>query len=354
MPEALASELEADVSYSFAYSGEPWSVDRSAYPFADGGSRFRFIDLFAGIGGFRLGLQASGGNCVFSCDWDRSARTTYEANFGDHPFSDIRHFTGDTVTDSELDAAVPDHDLLAAGFPCQPFSRAGVSARNALGRASGFLDATQGTLFFDVARIVSVKRPRVVLLENVRNFLSHDGGRTHQTVVSVLEELGYAVTSQVVDARSLVPQKRQRVFIVGVLGGPAFEFPSFEGEPRKLREILESDVPKEFTISDRLWEGHQKRTQRNLDRGTGFTAFTADLDAPANTLVARYGKDGKECLIPQKGKPPRMLTPRECARLMGFPDEFRILVPKTSAYKQFGNSVVVPVVKRLGRATSGV
>lgn len=313
--------------------------------------KFKFIDLFAGIGGFRIALQSEGGKCVFSSEWDASAKKTYAKNFGEVPFGDIRQFTGEKVSDEQLDRLIPDHDILTAGFPCQPFSRAGVSSRESLGKAHGFACKTQGTLFFDLVRIAKVKRPAVLLLENVRNLKSHNGGETFRVIKQTIEEdLGYSFNDQIVDARNLVPQKRTRCFMVCFRDKNVdFEFPSFAGMPQTLKSILESDVPQKYTISDELWAGHMRRTKNNIDRGTGFTAFEANVDAPANTLVARYGKDGKECLIPQEGENPRKLTPLECARLQGFPDKYALPDSDAAAYRQFGNSVPVPVVKRIAR-----
>lgn len=313
---------------------------------------FRFIDLFAGIGGFRLGLQSIGGQCVFSSEWDKAAADTYYRNYGELPFGDIRLFSDESVADRELDDLIPDHEVLAAGFPCQPFSHAGVSARTAVGKEHGFRCNTQGTLFFDIMRIVAVKRPKVLFLENVKNIQRHDEGRTFKVIKESIEDLGYNFDFRIIDASSLVPQRRQRCYMVCVRKdlGKNYEFPAFEGNPLALRTILEKNPDPAFTISDKLWNGHIQRTERNLSRGTGFTAFTADLDKPSNTLVARYGKDGKECLIPQSGKNPRFLTPRECARLQGYPDQFLLPKAKTPAYKQFGNSVAVPVVTALAKS----
>lgn len=310
---------------------------------------FTFIDLFAGIGGFRLALQSLGGKCVFTSEWDNSAKQTYFNNFGEVPFGDIRKFTGDEISDEELEKLIPDHNVLAAGFPCQPFSRAGVSSRSSLGKAHGFACKTQGTLFFDLVRIAKVKRPDVLLLENVRNLKSHNGGETFRIIKKTIEEdLGYSFHEQVVDARTVVPQKRTRCFMVCFKNKDIeFNFPDFSGEELSLGEVLEPNPPEKYTISDKLWEGHIRRTKRNLDRGTGFTAFAADLTKPANTLVARYGKDGKECLIPQEGKNPRKLTPRECARLQGFPENYALPASDAAAYRQFGNSVPVPVVTKI-------
>lgn len=301
--------------------------------------KFRFIDLFAGIGGFRLAMQSIGGVCQFSSEWDKYAQITYEANFGEVPEGDIRQI-------SEKD--IPEHDVLCAGFPCQPFSLAGVSARNSLNTAHGFACEIQGTLFFEIARIVAEKRPKVVFLENVKNLVNHDNGHTFSVIKKTMEDLGYSFNYQLINAETEVPQKRVRCYIVCLRDtSEKFEFPEFMGKPQPLKSILEDRVDSRFTISDKLWAGHQRRTTANLERGTGFTAFCADINKPANTLVARYGKDGKECLIPQKGKNPRMLTPRECASLQGFPKSFQIPVAKTAAYKQFGNSVALPVVKRI-------
>jgi DNA (cytosine-5)-methyltransferase 1 len=310
---------------------------------------FKFIDLFAGIGGFRLALQEHGGFCAFSSEWDKAAQQTYLNNYGERPFGDITAFTSENVTDEELNALIPDHDVLAGGFPCQPFSHAGVSARTAVGKEHGFECNTQGTLFFDIMRITAVKRPKVLFLENVRNIERHDKGQTFKIIKESIEDLGYVFKHAIVDSSSVVPQRRVRCYMVCVRADLdiKFEFPDFEGAPIPLRSILEESVDPKYTISDRLWLGHINRTQRNLDRGTGFTAFTANLDRPSNTLVARYGKDGKECLIPQEDKNPRLLTPRECARLQGYPENFIIPDARTPAYKQFGNSVSVPVISRI-------
>lgn len=312
--------------------------------------KFTFIDLFAGIGGFRIALQSQNGKCVFSSEIDNSAKKTYESNFGEVPFGDIREFTDEHISDFELNNLIPHHTILAGGFPCQPFSLAGVSARNSLGIAHGFNDKNQGNLFFDIMRIVSIKKPDVLFLENVKNFKRHDNGNTFNTVKEIIEELGYSFHSKVINSSTLVPQRRQRFYMVCFRDPDVeFEFPDFEGEEKILRDILEKKPSPEYTISDKLWEGHQRRTKRNLERGTGFTAFTANLDKPSNTLVARYGKDGKECLIPQDGNNPRKLTPRECARLQGFPESFILPSSNAASYRQFGNSVAVPVIKAISK-----
>ena len=314
--------------------------------------KFTFIDLFAGIGGFRLALQEAGGVSVFSSEWDKCAQKTYFNNYGEMPFGDISSIAGENVTDNKVNNYIPEHDILAAGFPCQPFSHAGVSARNSVGRAHGFRCKTQGTLFFDVMRVTDIKRPKVLFLENVRNIERHDKGLTFKVIKESIEEIGYDFRYEIVNSSSMVPQKRVRCFMVCFRKdlNIDFSFPNFEGDPLPLKSILEPNVSDKFTISDRLWQGHINRTKRNLERGTGFTAYTADLDKPSNTIVARYGKDGKECLIPQQGKNPRLLSPRECARLQGFPEEFVIPFAKTPAYKQFGNSVAVPVVEKIAKS----
>lgn len=302
--------------------------------------KFTFIDLFAGIGGFRLAMQDIGGKCVFTSEWDKNAQRTYEANYGEQPYGDIR-------PQSTKDCIPQNFDVLCAGFPCQPFSLAGVSARNAAHRAHGFRDEAQGTLFFDVLQIIRQRRPLVVFLENVRNLVNHDEGRTFDVIRRSIENEGYSFAYKLIDASPLVPQKRVRCYMVCIRDGGHFDFPEIKGSPLPLRSILEEHVSPSYTISDSLWAGHQRRTRRNLARGAGFTAFTANLDEPSHTLVARYYKDGKECLIPQKGKNPRLLTPRECARLQGFPENFRLPSARSVAYKQMGNSVAVPVLRRI-------
>lgn len=301
---------------------------------------FRFIDLFAGIGGIRLGFQNIGGVCVFSSEYDKGAQKTYLENHGEFPFGDITKIN---------ESMIPNHDILLAGFPCQPFSHAGVSARTAIGKKHGFLCDTQGTLFFDVMRIIDAKKPKIVFLENVRNLERHDEGRTFKTIKENIENSGYSFSYKLIDSSSMVPQRRIRCYMVAIRNdlGLKFEFPNFDGDALPLKSILEKNVDDIYTISDKLWDGHINRTIRNVNRGTGFTAYTADLNKPSKTIVARYGKDGKECLIPQVGKNPRMLTQRECARLQGFPEEFIVPKSRTPAYKQFGNSVVVTVVSKI-------
>lgn len=308
--------------------------------------KFSFIDLFAGIGGFRQALQPLGGYCAFSSEWDRSAQNTYFANYGERPFGDLTELTREGISAKQIRKWIPNHDVLAAGFPCQPFSHAGVSARTAVGKEHGFACKTQGTLFFDLMQIVAARRPKVLFLENVRNIENHDNGRTFETIRESIEELGYDFKYAIIDASTLVPQRRKRCYMVCFRKdlNIDFRFPAFEGSPKPLSSILEDAPDPSFTISDKLWLGHQQRSARNVGRGTGFTAYTADLSKPSNTLVARYGKDGKECLVPQGRRNPRLLTPRECARLQGYPETFVLPSARTPAYKQFGNSVAVPVV----------
>lgn len=303
--------------------------------------KFTFIDLFAGIGGFRLAMQKQGGLCLFSSEWDKSAQQTYFNNYGEVPFGDI---TNDIVKTF----IPPKFNILCAGFPCQPFSRAGVSARNYLGLEHGFDHPTQGNLFFELIEIADKFKPEVLFLENVKNLRSHDGGNTFKTIERMIKEIGYSFHSTVINSETVVAQRRERTYMVCFKDKSiSFEFPKFTGEPKKLKTILEESVPSNFTISDKLWEGHQRRTRNNLARGTGFTAFLANLEKPSNTIVARYGKDGKECLIPQDGMNPRKLTPRECARLQGYPEEFILPESNAAAYKQFGNSVAVPVIEKI-------
>lgn len=312
-------------------------------------SKFNFIDLFAGIGGFHLALEKLGGSCEFASEIDDRARTVYYDNFGLMPNGDIRDITGPDKNDDMIDWMIPNHNILAGGFPCQPFSLAGVSSRNSLGREHGLMDKTKGTLFFDICRIAKVKQPEVIFLENVKNLKTHDSGRTFAVIKSTIEdELGYKFYADVLNSESLTGQRRRRLFIVAFKDKTrSFTFPELDGPPLPLRSILEGNVDDKYTISDRAWAGHQRRTKANKLKGNGFSAFEADLDKPSNTLVARYYKDGKECLIPQDGKNPRMLTPRECARLQGFPEDYILHKSKSAAYKQFGNAVTVPVVERI-------
>lgn len=308
--------------------------------------KVRFIDLFAGIGGTRKAFEKQGGVCVFTSEWDKHCQTTYISNFGDVPFGDITKI-------HEKD--IPDHDILLAGFPCQPFSIAGVSKKISLGRKHGFDDEKQGNLFFDIARILKDKRPSAFMLENVKNLKSHDKKRTFEIIKNTLDDLGYHVFDEVIDARHYVPQHRERIFIVGfdkqVFPDIDFKFPRKPNKIPRIADILEPTVDDKYTLSDKLWaylqnyaEGHKKK-----GNGFGFGLIDPETDTTTRTLSARYYKDGSEILIKQKGRNPRRLTPRECARLMGFDDDFIIPVSDTQAYKQFGNSIVVPVVSAVAR-----
>lgn len=326
---------------------------------------FTFIDLFAGIGGTRLGFERAGGRCVFTSEWDKYAKQTYLTNFGSAP---DHVFAGDITEVNAED--VPDHDVLVAGFPCQPFSIAGVSKKNALGRAHGFADETQGTLFFDIARIIEAKRPKAFMLENVKNLQSHDRGRTFEVIMRTLtEELGYDVQHRVVDASAWVPQGRKRIIIVGFRPDVDHHF-DFDllGTPDNrptMRDILHPEdgteraeghftegpdaaVSDKYTLSEHLWTYLQNYAAKHRAAGNGFGFGLVGPNDVARTLSARYYKDGSEILVSRgEGELPRRLTPRECARLMGFDDDYKIPVSDTQAYRQFGNSIVVPMVEEV-------
>lgn len=308
--------------------------------------QFSFIDLFAGIGGMRIAFERAGGHCVYSNEWNKYSQQTYFANFGEQPDGDITQV-------NEKD--IPDHDILVAGFPCQPFSIAGVSKKNSMGRATGFADKTQGTLFFDVCRILKEKRPKAFMLENVKNLCSHDKGRTFQIIQESLDELNYKVFHAVLDGQNYVPQHRERILIVGFdrerYGNDIdFEFKLTPKEPKPvMKDILDTEVDEKYTLSDKLWTYLQNYAAKHKAAGNGFGYGIAPLNGVSRTISARYYKDGSEILIVQEGKNPRRLTPRECARLQGFPDNFKIPVSDTQAYKQFGNSVVVPLMEDVAK-----
>lgn len=331
-------------------------------------AKFTFIDLFAGIGGIRTAFEEQGGECVFTSEWDSYAQKTYSTNFPDS------HAINGDITD--VDAKdVPKHDILLAGFPCQPFSIAGVSKKNALGRAHGFADETQGTLFFDVARIIHEKKPKAFLLENVKNLISHDKGRTFDVIKRTLEvELGYHIKYRVIDGAHFVPQHRERIIIVGFKKKTDFDFDEIELPPKNQRVIgeilhktdgsepvIEHDEGKYFdhgkqkpldkyTLTDGLWTYLQNYAAKHKAAGNGFGFGLVRPESVSRTLSARYYKDGSEILVYQgKKKNPRRLTPRECARLMGFSDSYKIPVSDTRAYKQFGNSVVVDVMRHAAK-----
>lgn len=324
---------------------------------------FTFVDLFAGIGGIRLGFESIGGRCVFTSEWNDWSKKTYQANFGEE-----ENFIGDIVPFPADD--VPKHDVLLAGFPCQPFSIAGISKKNALGRPHGFECTTQGTLFFDVARIIAAQRPRAFLLENVKNLVSHNKGQTFEIILDTLKtELGYHVFCKVIDGQSWVPQHRERIIIVGFRNETDFSWdrlaipdthpvlssilhPEDGSEPVEHPYTTGSKgkVHGKYTLTDHLWQYLQDYAAKHKAKGNGFGFGLVTKDDIARTLSARYYKDGSEILISRGAKKnPRRLTPRECARLMGFDDSYKIVVSDTQAYKQFGNSVVVPVIKAVAK-----
>ena len=338
-----------------------------ASPARLGLERFSFVDIFAGIGGMRRGFEAAGGTCVFACEWDKYSQRTYRDNFGDEDIAgDVR----------ELDPAdLPGHDVLLAGFPCQPFSIAGVSKKNALKVPHGFACETQGTLFFDLATLIAAHKPKAFLLENVKNLVNHDRGRTFRTMLSVLEgELGYHVSWRVIDAKPWLPQHRERIFIVGMRDHDNFDLGCLAMPNSKVKPVLgdvlhpedgtESAEPPytdgelakvsdRYTLSEHLWNYLKDYAEKHRARGNGFGYGLVGPGDVARTLSARYYKDGSEVLVEQEGTRPRRLTPRECARLMGFDDgsesRFRIPVSDTQAYRQFGNSVAVPVVRAIAQ-----
>lgn len=339
-------------------------LDKIKTPVINGEHDFTFIDLFAGIGGIRRGFEAHGGQCLFTSEWDKYAKKTYLANFPDG------HYVVGDITKVDADL-VPNHDVLLAGFPCQPFSLAGVSKKNSLGRSHGFECNTQGTLFFDVERLIAEKRPKAFLLENVKNLQSHDKGKTFKVIRETLEDkLGYHIHWKVIDANGFVPQHRQRIFIVGFRENIDFSWDELE-LPAKgsltLETILHPEdgseraeppfttgelgaVSSDFFLSDKLWRYLQDYKTKHQAKGNGFGFGLVDKDDTCRTLSARYHKDGSEILVKRPdGSNPRRLTPRECARLMGYPDTMSIPVSNTQAYRQFGNSVVVPVISEIAR-----
>lgn len=316
-------------------------INRAHNGISNNNYSYDFIDLFAGIGGMRIAFQNAGCRCVFSSEWDKNCQKTYYANFGEIPYGDITKINAKDI---------PNHDILVAGFPCQPFSIAGVSKKNSMGRATGFADKTQGTLFFDVCRIIAEKRPKAFMLENVKNLKSHDKGNTWKVIKSSLEELNYSVYSGVFDGQDFVPQHRERVLIVGFdkerYGEVPFEF-DYNTPDKKpvLKDILFDEYDTKYILTPHLWEYLQNYAAKHKAAGNGFGYGMPDLNGISRTLSARYYKDGSEILINRgEGEIPRRLTPRECARLQGYPDDFKIVVSDTQAYKQFGNSVVVPLM----------
>ncbi len=296
--------------------------------------KFTFIDLFAGIGGMRIPLEELGGKCVFSSEIDKYCIQSYKANFEEEPHGDI------TQIDEKN---IPKHNILVAGFPCQAFSHAGLK--------KGFQD-TRGTLFFDIARILKHKKPEAFLLENVKGLRGHDKGKTLRIIIKTLNELGYqSINLEVLNSKNFgLPQNRERIFIVGFKKYLNFNFPQPLNKKTRLGTILHKNAARKLTISDKLWDSHQRRKQKNKDlgRGFGYSSFNRDAEY-TSTISARYYKDGSEILIEQKNKNPRMLSPREAARLQGFPESFKIVVSNPQAYKQFGNSVSVPVIREIAK-----
>lgn len=328
--------------------------------------RFRFVDLFAGIGGIRMGFEAQGGQCVFTSEWNDFSKKTYIQNYGNH-----HPFIGDIVPFPAEE--VPDHDILLGGFPCQPFSLAGVSKKNSLGRPHGFECTTQGTLFFDVARLIATKKPPAFLLENVKNLLSHDKGNTFQVILQTLrDELGYDVHYRVIDGQHFTPQHRERIIIVGFREKTGFSWndlrlpdsgprlasilhrtdgtePMLSWDAERFFEHKKNMVQPRYTLTQNMWTYLQAYAEKHRAAGNGFGFGLVFPDSVTRTLSARYHKDGSEILVSQGRQRPRRLTPRECARLMGFPDTFKIPVSDTQAYRQFGNSVVMPVMQEVAR-----
>ena len=295
-------------------------------------NNFRFIDLFAGIGGIRIPFEELGGECVFSSEWDKYSQITYEANFGEIPKGDITKINAEDI---------PKHDLLVGGFPCQAFSQAGLK--------KGFQD-TRGTLFFDIARILKFHKPKAFLLENVKHLKGHDSGKTFKTIMNVLRDIGYqTIEYKVLNAKDFgVPQNRERIFIFGYIDLIFFEFPEPSKIQTKVGDILDDNVPDKFTLSDKMWTSAIRRKENNRKRGYGFGFSLFDKDSEyTSTISARYYKDGSEIWIDQDSKNPRMLTPNEARKLQGFPEGFKIPVSNLQAYKQFGNSVSVPVIRAI-------
>jgi len=325
----------------------------------EGTEKFTFIDLFAGIGGFRLALQNEGGLCLYSSEYDKYAQKTYFANFGETPFGDI--------TKEETKSFIPKKfDILCGGFPCQPFSIAGVSKKNSLGRKHGFDDEKQGNLFFHIAEIIEKHRPKAFFLENVKNLVSHDKGNTFKVIKQTLRDLDYSFDHRVLNGKHFVPQHRDRTIMVGfderVFGKDMkfdFDLVKLPEADKQIKSILKKDVDPKYTLSDHLWNYLQEYAKKHKLKGNGFGFGLVNLDGISRTMSARYYKDGAEILIPQNGSAPRRLTPDECAALQGYPvnsgkKSFRIPVSDNQAYKQFGNSVVTPLIQAVGKEIGSI
>lgn len=326
---------------------------------AKGDELFTFIDLFAGIGGFRMALQNLGGRCVFTSEWDKFSKRTYFANYGEYPFGDI--------TKDQIKSYIPEKfDIICGGFPCQPFSIAGVSKKISLGRNHGFADEKQGNLFFHIADIINTHRPKAFFLENVKNLISHDKKQTFKVIKETLEGLDYSFDYRVLDGAHFVPQHRERTIMVGfdkrIFGDDIkFDFGHVKtpDEKQAIKNILQNDVPEKYTLSDKLWNYLQEYSAKHKAKGNGFGFGMTDLEGVSRTISARYYKDGSEILIPQYGKNPRRLTPQEAAALQGYPiypintgkkdHSLRIAVSDNQAYRQFGNSVVMPLIQAVGK-----
>ncbi len=356
------AHLTKKVTVDDLYTQAQLSLTRSnVIPFPSpepGTETFTFIDLFAGIGGFRMALQDLGGKCVFTSEWDKYSKQTYFANYGDYPFGDI--------TSDEVKAHIPaEFDILCGGFPCQPFSLAGVSKKNSLGRLHGFDDEKQGNLFFHIEDILRTHRPKAFFLENVKNLVSHDKGNTFKVIRQTLLDLDYSFDPKVIDGAAFVPQHRERTFMIGfdkrVFGNDIkFSFDSviYPDKKQAVRSIIQSEVEPKYTLTDHLWKYLKDYAQKHKEKGNGFGYGLVNLDGVTRTISARYHKDGAEILIPQDGKNPRRLTPHEAAALQGYPiwpintksktRSLRIPVSDTQAYRQFGNSVVMPLIKAVG------
>jgi DNA (cytosine-5)-methyltransferase 1 len=341
LDEEVTSKVAEDAIQSILNFQDDIPFPKPARP------KFTFVDLFAGIGGFRIAMQRQQGECVFSSEWDKMAQRTYYANFGEIPFGDI--------TMDETKQWIPQSfDILCGGFPCQPFSIAGVSKKNSLGRKHGFEDERQGNLFFHIAEIIEKHRPKAFFLENVKNLISHDKGNTFKVIKETLLELGYSFHWKVLNGKHFVPQHRERTFMVGFdtniyNNKEHFEFPELPAPGKKIRDILEDGVDPKYTLTSHLWKYLQDYAKKHKEKGNGFGYGLVNLDGITRTMSARYYKDGSEILIPQEGNNPRRLSIRESARLQGYPDHFIVdAVSMNQGYKQFGNSVVVPLIEAIG------
>ena len=302
-------------------------------------TKFTFVDICAGIGGMRIAFENLGGKCVFSSEWDKFCQITYQENFNETPFGDITKISMKNI---------PKHDILIAGFPCQPFSKSGLAIRAKLNRVNGMDDKEQGQIFFRLTKIIRSKKPKAVFFENVPRLLSINQGKEFQVILHEMKKLGYSCNYKVINSENVVPQRRERLYMVFIKGKTIFNFPEMPNLNTALKSILERRVEEKYTLSDNTWNWLQSHAKKHAKKGNGFGYRMANRKKTTCTLSARYGKDGSEILIPQRNKNPRKLNPRECARLMGFPDDFIIPVSDTQAYKQFGNSVVISVVYLIG------